>query len=532
MERKKNKGITLIALIITIVVLLILAVVAINAITGDGIIAHARNAQKDYIDATKREEDLLKYYEGVLDTQEIMPTVPELQEKYEFSYYTTLSKAIEDVNEETTANADSTKENAVAGIYKDENNNVTVVLLKDTEEANKLTISKNAIFNLGGNTLSFTTSTSGIVFDTSTTATINGMLKGSKIETQINETVTSDFILIDAEGENFNLIGGEYVNNINSSGAVILMKAELTNCFYMKKCKVLCSESANVKGVQIKADNANIENSVIEVNGKTTAQGVRVTKSTSPVNTQIKNSTVKVASNNGSCAAITNYGVMNIENTEINGSSENGGANGVISFKDAKMTITNTNIFSDAAYSDDSKAAVGINNFGEMKFYSGSVCGVHSGMQNLPGAKLYVYGGTFDGYGHGGIYFAQGENGEAYVENATLTSGEYRGKYDESKFSLAHGGSFYIGGDTGINNIKVYMDGCTIKSVKGTMGVLRGSDGETNNQLYISNSTIESGKKMRIDENQKLFVGKGTNITEANVSSVDRVEFTNEEYKR
>ena len=206
------------------------------------------------------------------------------------------------------------------------------------------------------------------------------MLKGSKIETKINETVTSDFILIDAEGENFNLIGGEYVNNINSSGAVILMKAELTNCFYMKKCKVLCSESAKVKGVQIKADNANIENSVIEVNGKTTAQGVRVTKSTSPVNTQIKNSTVKVASNNGSCAAIINYGVMNIENTEINGNSENGGANGVISFKDAKMTITNTNIFSDAAYSDDSKAAVGINNFGEMKFYSGSVCGVHSGV--------------------------------------------------------------------------------------------------------------------------------------------------------
>ena len=45
MERKKNKGITLIALIITIVVLLILAVVAINEVKGNGIIEYARNAK-------------------------------------------------------------------------------------------------------------------------------------------------------------------------------------------------------------------------------------------------------------------------------------------------------------------------------------------------------------------------------------------------------------------------------------------------------------------------------------------------------
>ena len=298
MERKKNKGITLIALIITIVVLLILAVVAINAITGDGIIAHARNAQKDYIDATKKEEDLLKYYEGVLDTQEIMPTVAELQEKYTFSYYSTLSKAVEDINGETTTNADSEKENAVAGIYKDENNNVTVGLLKDTEEANKLTISKNAIFNLGGNTLSFTTSTSGIVFDTSTTATINGMLKGSKIETKINETITSNFILIDAEGENFNLIGGEYVNNINCSATIGTIKVKITNEFYMRKCKIYSeNNTSNATGIQIQANNANIEDSTIEASGKNTAQVIRVSKATPQTNIQIKNSVAKGISN-------------------------------------------------------------------------------------------------------------------------------------------------------------------------------------------------------------------------------------------
>ena len=246
---------------------------------------------------------------------------------------------------------------------------------------------------------------------------------------------------------------------------------------------------------------------------------------------QIKADNIK-----GDAVGIIGYENMicEVQDTNINANSNEASAWGIENNSGAKTSVTNINVFADATSFDGANASVGIMNGGELKFYSGSVYGVHSGITNSANAKLYVYGGTFDGYGHGGIYFAQGENGEAYVENATLKSGEYKGKHDESKFSLAHGGSFYIGGGTAANNSnnKVYMNGCTITSVSGTMGVLRGSDGETNNQLYISNSTIESGKKMRIDENQKLFVGKGTNITEANVSSVDRVEFTNEEYKR
>ena len=50
-----NKGITLVALIITIIMLLILAVVAISAVSGNGIIAHAKNAKKDYLKAQENE---------------------------------------------------------------------------------------------------------------------------------------------------------------------------------------------------------------------------------------------------------------------------------------------------------------------------------------------------------------------------------------------------------------------------------------------------------------------------------------------
>lgn len=66
MKLRKHKGITLVALIITIVILLILAVVAINAIKGDGIIAHAKNAKTQYEEAQKNEQDLLSNYELML----------------------------------------------------------------------------------------------------------------------------------------------------------------------------------------------------------------------------------------------------------------------------------------------------------------------------------------------------------------------------------------------------------------------------------------------------------------------------------
>ena len=58
----KNKGITLIALIITIIVLLILAVVAIRVVTGEGIIAHAKNARDNYNKAQIVENGVLQNY--------------------------------------------------------------------------------------------------------------------------------------------------------------------------------------------------------------------------------------------------------------------------------------------------------------------------------------------------------------------------------------------------------------------------------------------------------------------------------------
>ena len=70
-KQKMNKGITLIALILTIIVLLILAVVAINAVKGDGIIAHAKNAKKDYTEAQANEQTTLQGYLDKLEESQL-----------------------------------------------------------------------------------------------------------------------------------------------------------------------------------------------------------------------------------------------------------------------------------------------------------------------------------------------------------------------------------------------------------------------------------------------------------------------------
>jgi len=65
-----QKGITLVALIITIIVLLILAVVTIAAVSNDGIINYAKNAQQDYNKAQTDENTALANYLQFLKNEE------------------------------------------------------------------------------------------------------------------------------------------------------------------------------------------------------------------------------------------------------------------------------------------------------------------------------------------------------------------------------------------------------------------------------------------------------------------------------
>ena len=66
MLRKKNKGITLVALVVTIVVLLILAGISIAALTNTGIFQKAKESKQKSENASEKEQSLLYGYEDEL----------------------------------------------------------------------------------------------------------------------------------------------------------------------------------------------------------------------------------------------------------------------------------------------------------------------------------------------------------------------------------------------------------------------------------------------------------------------------------
>ena len=77
-ERRKEKGITLVALVVTIIVLIILAGVTLNIVLDqNGIINKAKQATEDYDNAQKAEQELLGEIEGYIEYAGKTAPIPE-----------------------------------------------------------------------------------------------------------------------------------------------------------------------------------------------------------------------------------------------------------------------------------------------------------------------------------------------------------------------------------------------------------------------------------------------------------------------
>ena len=150
--------------------------------------------------------------------------------------------------------------------------------------------------------------------------------------------------------------------------------------------------------------------------------------------------------------------------------------------------------------------------------------GTHSGMQNF--GTLSVNGGTFEGYGHGGVYFSC-DGTTSYVRNAVLRDCPMPDGYTAT--AGRNGAGFYIGSAT---NVNVYMDNCDIYGIADSqIAVIKTND----NALYISNSTINNSRggdaNIRIDEgNNKLYLGRGNNFTAEDTNNPEAVIVTDEVY--
>ena len=151
--------------------------------------------------------------------------------------------------------------------------------------------------------------------------------------------------------------------------------------------------------------------------------------------------------------------------------------------------------------------------------------GTHSGVDNT--GALYINGGIYEGYGHGGFYFCGPASGcTAYVRDAITRQIAMPNGYIDDGAGCNEAG-MYIGGYAGEDNLSIYMDNCQIYGTRHAVVM----NGNGNNTLYISNSTMTGSKSIRIDDvAKKVYIGIGNNFTADNATIPSAVIATAETY--
>ena len=182
-------------------------------------------------------------------------------------------------------------------------------------------------------------------------------------------------------------------------------------------------------------------------------------------------------------------------------------------------TLTNCSVSAHANYNTNlGEYSMGVYGDGPLILNNCYVYGTHSSVQCRN--TLVINGGTYESPGHG-VYISCTDK-IAHIRNATIRFCEMKEGYIHTAGAMGPG--LYIGGGSDRNNVTLYIDNCDIYSkTKNAQIILRGTSGEQNNKVYISNSRLYDlgGEKLyvRIDNlTHRLYLGAGNNFNKENTT--------------
>ena len=393
------------------------------------------------------------------------PTVPS-----DVAYYSSLNVAITD----ETLTGDSDEVSGVAMAFMDANTGLrTVRLLNNTTIDETINVSSDVVLVLNGHKIE-TEITPAIRVQGGNMA-IDGTKDGSAMI--CNAPTTKKGTILSVMEGSLDVNGGVYTSNTSGAGT----STSQTQVLYAYNDTTL-----NVNDAIITAIDTN-NGSVIGVTGKS-----------------------------GSALTLTNCDVLVRSGTSL----ENVGVRA-----EGSAVLTNCEIIAEANYTANAAGnnyasnSRGVHSFGSLEMYDCYVWGAHAGVTTQ--GSLYIDGGTYEGFGHGGLYIA-GSSTTNYIYNATLNWAPMREGLTSDAVAGTNGAALYVGGGS---NITTYIDNCDFNTLDATghtyknnplafyAVVLRDSGGEKNNTVYISNSTVLDAKTQafRIGNTMKVYSGVGNN---------------------
>ncbi len=492
-------------------------------------------------------------------------------------YYPSLSAAVAAVNG-GAAGATTADDSTLVEVVTSSKERPKVRLLGDVAENTAVTVGADMELMLNGHTLRFTEIGAYLSFGSETDAVIYGA--GGTITKTLEHTGTDSSMLISTEGNSLRIRGGTYTNACATGGTALTIRAtaacqllEVEDCTinaensnniayafqtqakdaFVRNCNIKADASHTAYGI-LSAGGCKVWDSNIDAHntGENTAVGVRVITGSIVLKgcklhvaadtnwafgVEVEGGAVTVESCTLRADAFDNYAIgirINAGTASVTKSKivatvhggDNSSSTGISVASNTSLNAKDTDILADSTpiCGNPGNNTYGIANYGTAYLENVRVNGNHSAVQNGTNAKLYVSGGVYTGYSHGGFYFAHGAGGEAFVNDAILRGGHYEGVYDYTdvpkniKYAAA-----YIGGGPGENNwnITAYLDGCVFDASDCHRAmVLRGSHSEQNNTINISNCVVGLGTldegTIRIDNaTLRLNVGAGNNVIPA-----------------
>ncbi|MBR6760377.1 MAG: hypothetical protein IKM03_08395 [Alistipes sp.] len=381
-------------------------------------------------------------------------------------YYNSLSSAFDDINRGVIS-GNATAAEAVVMVSKT-NGLYSVALLKDTSVENTISLN-NVKLILNGHTLSSTVTKMFAIGDN---VTIDGRISGSAINYSHNDELGR---LADISGNNNRLIGGQYIVGTSGLGR------------YPSSPEIMFDIAGEllVDGISLESNDK----------GGGTVWAFRPKADS---NLTINNSTIIVKSASG-LNSICVYSIGDITATD---SRLEVWSNHTANAAGNDYAQTGRALYSEAT------STVRLNNC--------NIYGAHSG--GTFRGNLFIDGGIYRGYSHGGLYISNGASYKTIIKNAQIREEVSLpdGYYDDGVAGTNKAG-MYTGA---ASNMKIYMDNCNVFG-RAQPIVLKYTDGSSyNNALYVSNTSINKDYThygVRNDGSNYVYFGKNNNFDSTNL---------------